>query len=95
MVASATGGAGRAPEPSLVRNWSLERSVTPSFAKFSLPPVWSGWTCVFTMKRMGPFDTCLMAATIFSVNCAYCVSTMNTPSGPTRMPIVPPDPSSV
>ena len=47
------------------------------------------------MYRIGALVTCLIAATSFSVNGANWVSTMNTPSGPARNPIVPPEPSSV
>jgi hypothetical protein len=48
---------------------------TPIFPKFSLPPVWSPCTWVFTRKRMGAGEMVLMAATIFSVSGANCEPT--------------------
>ncbi len=63
-------------------------------AKFALPPVWSGCTCVLTINRTGWFETCLIAAAIFALSGANCVSTIKMPSGPVKTPITPPCPSS-
>ena len=78
---AAGGGPALPPLASRARSSSRAMIATPIFARFSLPPVWSGCTCVLIMKRMGPSEILRMAATIFSLSGANCESTISTPSG--------------
>ena len=47
----------------------------PAFEMASLPPVWSGWKCVFSTQRIGLSDNVLMAARTRAEFAARPVST--------------------
>ena len=74
---------------------SCATTVTPSLAKFSLPPVWSPWKWVLTRYLMGSGEIALMATLIFSESGANWPSTMMMPSLPTATVMLPPRPSSM
>jgi hypothetical protein len=76
----------------------MEKGATPGFdwsaapAPFPKPP--ESWDTLLSTFDNGGLMA-LMAATIFSVSGANWLSTISTPSGPARTPIMPPCPSSV